>query len=148
MNLYEKISDWIIDYTPLANWIYFNSTPITVGAVSMNSVPGESILKKFIDGRTERQILFAIEMVKEYDLAGTSSINLDAFEEVTNFAEWINHQKELGNYPDFGNDNIIEDIDVVTNVPTMLLDTQNSLARYQFQVKIIYKNESEVIRNG
>ena len=50
MNLYKQINDWLIaKYAPFNNWIYFNATPMFAGAVTMNSVAGQRIVKKFID---------------------------------------------------------------------------------------------------
>lgn len=146
MNLYEQISNWIIEYQPLNNWIYFNATPVNPGAVSMNSVAGDRVVRKFIDGSKQKEIIFAIVMISQYDPTGTSSVNLDAMNEVNNFSEWIDEQMVNKNFPEFKETDFIEKIEVLSNVPSMLVDTQQGLAKYQFQVKITYKDESEVIK--
>lgn len=149
MNIYEKINEWLATtYKPLNEWLYFNATPMIVGTVAMNSVSGDRVYKRFVDGSVQRRVIFAIDMVLSYDDAGTSDVNMNAINEVNKFSEWIEEQLSLQNVPDFGNNKTIESIEVLTNVPSLLIDNTNGLAKYQFQARIEYKDESEVIKNG
>lgn len=149
MNIYEKINEWLATtYQPLNEWLYFNATPMIVGTVAMNSVSGDRVYKRFVDGSVQRRVIFAIDMVLSYDDAGTSDVNMNAINEVNKFSEWIEEQLSLQNVPDFGNNKTIESIEVLTNVPSLLVDNTNGLAKYQFQARIEYKDESEVIKNG
>lgn len=149
MNIYEKINEWLATtYQPLNEWLYFNATPMIVGTVAMNSVSGDRVYKRFVDGSVQRRVIFAIDMVLSYDDAGTSDVNMNAINEVNKFSEWIEEQLSLQNVPDFGNNKTIESIEVLTNVPSLLIDNTNGLAKYQFQARIEYKDESEVIKNG
>lgn len=149
MNIYEKINEWLATtYQPLNEWLYFNATPMIVGTVAMNSVSGDRVYKRFVDGSVQRRVIFAIDMVLSYDDAGTSDVNMNAINEVNKFSEWIEEQLSLQNVPDFGKNRTIESIEVLTNVPSLLIDNTNGLAKYQFQARIEYKDESEVIKNG
>lgn len=149
MNIYEKINEWLATtYQPLNEWLYFNATPMIVGTVAMNSVSGDRVYKRFVDGSVQRRVIFAIDMVLSYDDAGTSGVNMNAINEVNKFSEWIEEQLSLQNVPDFGKNRTIESIEVLTNVPSLLIDNTNGLAKYQFQARIEYKDESEVIKNG
>lgn len=149
MNIYEKINEWLATtYQPLNEWLYFNATPMIVGTVAMNSVSGDRVYKRFVDGSVQRRVIFAIDMVLSYDDVGTSDVNMNAINEVNKFSEWIEEQLSLQNVPDFGNNKTIESIEVLTNVPSLLIDNTNGLAKYQFQARIEYKDESEVIKNG
>lgn len=149
MNIYEKINEWLATtYKPLNEWLYFNATPMIVGTVAMNSVSGDRVYKRFVDGSVQRRVVFAIDMVLSYDDAGTSDVNMDAINEVNKFSEWIEEQLSLQNVPNFGKNRTIESIEVLTNVPSLLIDNTNGLAKYQFQARIEYKDESEVIKNG
>lgn len=149
MNIYEKINEWLATtYQPLNEWLYFNATPMIVGTVAMNSVSGDRVYKRFVDGSVQRRVIFAIDMVLSYDDAGTSDVNMNAINEVNKFSEWIEEQLSLQNVPDFGKNRTIESIEVLTNVPSLLIDNTNRLAKYQFQARIEYKDESEVIKNG
>lgn len=149
MNIYEKINEWLTTtYQPLNEWLYFNATPMIVGTVAMNSVSGDRMYKRFVDGSVQRRVIFAIDMVLSYDDAGTSDVNMNAINEVNKFSEWIEEQLSLQNVPDFGKNRTIESIEVLTNVPSLLINNTNGLAKYQFQARIEYKDESEVIKNG
>lgn len=149
MNIYEKINEWLATtYQPLNEWLYFNATPMIVGTVAMNSVSGDRVYKRFVDGSVQRRVIFAIDMVLSYDDVGTSDVNMNAINEVNKFSEWIEEQLSLQNVPDFGKNRTIESIEVLTNVPSLLIDNTNGLAKYQFQARIEYKDESEVIKNG
>ena len=149
MNIYEKINEWLATtYQPLNEWLYFNATPMIVGTVAMNSVSGDRVYKRFVDGSVQRRVIFAIDMVLSYDDVGTSDVNMNAINEVNKFSEWIEEQLSLQNVPNFGKNRTIESIEVLTNVPSLLIDNTNGLAKYQFQARIEYKDESEVIKNG
>ena len=88
MNLYKSISDWLTaNYSPVIGWLYFNATPMITGTVAMNSVPGNRVVKKFINGSMQKELVFAIDMVCNYDNQGIRDINMKARDEVTNFAD-------------------------------------------------------------
>ena len=144
MNLYQQINEWLLNYSVLNNWLYFNATPVIIGTVAMNSVAGDRVVREFIDGSKEKQIIFAVDMITEYDADGTSDVNMSALDEVNHFSDWIEQQYNDKNFPDFGEFNHISKIEVLTNVPNLLVDATNQLAKYQFQNRITYKDESEV----
>ena len=103
MNINEKINEWLATtYQPLNEWLYFNATPMIVGTVAMNSVSGDRVYKRFVDGSVQRRVVFAIDMVLSYDDAGTSDVNMDAINEVNKFSEWIEGQLSLQIVPNFG----------------------------------------------
>ena len=138
INLYRKVNEWLLDYTPFNHWVYFNATPIISGTVAMNMIPGDRVSKEFIDGSTQRELTFSIDMVTTYDPAGTSEVNLQAVDEILMFSSWVEEKATNKDFPDFGEDCKIDKIEVLTNVPSMLIDPTNQLAKYQFQAKITY----------
>lgn len=147
MNLYKKVNEWLKQYTPFYNnWIYFNATPYIVGAVAMNTVSGDRVVRTYITGIKSKQLTLAIDFVREYDANGTSDINIDMMEELENFSSWIEEQNKLENFPDFGETNFIQSLEVLTNVPSTLVDNTQQLAKYQIQFRINYNDESEVIQ--
>lgn len=146
MNLYKKVNDWLKQYEPFYNnWIYFNATPYTVGAVAMNTVSGNRVVREYITGIKSKQLTFAIDFVRAYDLDGTSDINIDIMEELENFSSWVELQNKNENFPDFGEYNFIQKLEILTNVPSLLVDNTQNLAKYQIQFRINYNDESEVI---
>lgn len=138
MNLYEQISEWLKNYEHIGSWIYFNVTNYEAGCISLNSVTSSRYLRKFIDGSQEVELVFAIDMVNMYD-AGTSTTNLEALQEVKNFSDWIELQNKLKSFPDFGTKREISDIAVLDDCPSITINADGQTAKYQFQVKITYK---------
>lgn len=137
VNRYEKISEWLKEYTPRFRWIYFNVTNSEADNLSLNSVQNERDLDKFINGSRRVEFLFALDLVKEYD-TGTSSINLEANREFETISEWIEQMNKEKHFPDFGENVLIEQIDVLETVPSVTVDTQAGMAKYQGQFKITY----------
>jgi hypothetical protein len=137
VNRYEKISKWLKEYTPRFRWIYFNVTNSEADNLSLNSVQNERELDKFIDGSRRVEFLFALDLVKEYD-TGTSSINLEANREFETISEWVELMNKEKHFPDFGENVLIEQIDVLETVPSVTVDTQAGMAKYQGQFKITY----------
>lgn len=145
MNIYAKIEDWLKLYKPLNNWIYFNATPDIDGTVAMNSVAGDRVIKRFVDGSKQKEVLFAIDMISLYDNTGTSDINMKNLDEVDNFIEWLELQDKEKNYPTFNDYTIINKLEVLNSTPTILINTQDMLSKYQFQVRISYKDIKEAM---
>lgn len=145
MQIYKPINEWLLNYTPLNNWIYFNATPVITGTVAMNMVAGDRVTKEYIDGTKQKQCVFAIDMISEYDGSGTSDVNMNALAEVESFMDWLEIQNKESNFPDFGKNYITEKVEVLTNVPQLLINEQSQLAKYQFQARVNYKDESEVM---
>lgn len=137
VNRYEKISEWLKEYTPRFRWIYFNVTNSEADNLSLNSVQNERELDKFIDGSRRVEFLFALDLVKEYD-TGTSSINLEANREFETISEWVELMNKEKHFPNFGENVIIEQVDVLETVPSVTVDTQAGMAKYQGQFKITY----------
>lgn len=137
VNKYEKLAEWLKEYSPTYSWIYFNVTLSEVNNLTVNSVQNERELTQFINGDREVEFLFALDLVKEYD-TGTSSINLEANEEFEKIADWIEEQNKVKNFPDFGSNIIIEKVEVLETVPSVTIDTQAGMAKYQGQFKITY----------
>ena len=145
MNIYAKIENWLKLYKPLNNWIYFNATPDIDGTVAMNSVAGDRVIKRFVDGSKQKEVLFAIDMISLYDNTGTSDINMKNLDEVDNFIEWLELQDKEKNYPTFNDYTIINKLEVLNSTPTILINTQDMLSKYQFQVRISYKDMKEAM---
>lgn len=137
VNRYEKISEWLKLYTPKFRWIYFNVTTSEADNLSLNSIQNERELDKFINGSRRVEFLFALDLVKEYD-TGTSSINLEANREFETISEWVERMNKEKHFPDFGENVLIEQIDVLETVPSVTVDTQAGMAKYQGQFKITY----------
>lgn len=134
MNKYEQLSNWLLGYTQINNWLHFNVVRMESGGFSLQSVPGNTIVQQYNDGSTERELIFAISMVQMYD-AEQSTNNLNAMQEVDNFEQWMIEQTSM---PDFGENVAINSIEILDHVPSLAVDNENSLCNYLFQCKVVY----------
>lgn len=138
---YQRITEWIQDYSLLFSWIFFNVVPSEPDNLTVNSVQNERELEKFIDGSRRVEFLFALDLTKEFD-TGTSDNNLEAIQEFEGIATWVESQNKLKNFPDFGENIFIESVEVLETTPSVTVDNQNQVAKYQGQFKITYIERS------
>ena len=135
MNLYEQIAIWLSDYEPIGQWLNFNVIDMTTeNSYSMQSVPGSTVTQEFNNGNTERDLIFSIVLVKEYDTSYPGN-NFDAIGEVDNLREWIENSSTL---PDFGENIVVNQVDILDDVPSITIDQNERLCHYIFQSKINY----------
>lgn len=144
MDKYEQITNFITEnYKPLNNWIYFIALPMEDGNTSMIPVPtGMRYITEFIDGSKDVNLQFAIAMVKLFDV-NTSTINLEAIKEVENFTDWFEQQDYTENYPILGDGYKVYEMQVLDATPTISIDNEQSLVKYQFNCSINYIEERE-----
>ena len=81
VNIYDKISQWLLDCPEMGGYSYFNVIPIDAGSSSVNSNSSSIVLNEYMDGAKEVRLMFNINLVREYDNGGTSDLNLDAIAE-------------------------------------------------------------------
>lgn len=138
MNKYEQISEFISqNYKPLNDWLFFNTSTMEAENASLNTIGGNGTITTYIDGTKEIELTFAVGMIKSYD-TGTSTINIDAINEVDNFIRWIGEQNNLENYPNLGDNITVYELEALDTVPTLSVDPSQNLAKYQFNCVIRY----------
>lgn len=142
-DLIEKIEEWLKGYEPLGqNWLYFNATPLNEGTTTLNTISGDLVVKRYVDGSKLKQFIASIDMVTPYDAQGTSDTNLLALKEVDSFSEWITQQIDTHNLPEIGDHKNFHKIEVLSRVPQLLVSADGNLAKYQFQIKFEYKEDN------
>lgn len=134
MNKYEKLSDWLLGYTTIGNWLYFNVIRMEGGSSSVQSVPGNTIISEYIDGSKERELVFAISMIRLYDTE-MSENNLAAIAEVESFENWIESQTTL---PDFGTGYLVHEVEILEHVPNLSIEQDINVCNYLFQCRVKY----------
>ena len=136
INKYNAITEWLSTYPNIYEWVYFNASQIVQNNTSVNSVSSERKIEQFIDGSYMSELYFSITMIKGYDVE-TSTTNLDAMNEIENLMAWVDNDDNMS-YLNFGDDVNILDLDVVELTPTITVDKEQNLAKYQFRAKITY----------
>lgn len=132
----EAIRDYIKLYPQLYTWLYFNTVVESPGNTSMLT-DSDNVLQEYIDGSKDREYLFSVAMVKEYD-TGTSDINMDALKETESFIQWVQSNNETNIFPDFGDKCSIDSVEVLTDVPELAVDPEKNIARYLISMRIPY----------
>ena len=108
----------------------------------------------FIDGSVRKRYVFTIIDYKSVAYRalvareGASDENLDNAFEAQQVIDWVSEQADSRNYPDFGTDCVIDDMQVTTDQPNMGgVDTAvtPALAKYSFSIKIDYIDYSKAI---
>ena len=136
INKYNAITEWLSTYPSIYEWVYFNASQMIQNNTSVNSVSSERKIEQFIDGSYMSELYFSITMIKGYDVE-TSTTNLDAMNEIENLMAWVDNDDNMS-YLNFGDDVNILDLDVVELTPTITVDKEQNLAKYQFRAKITY----------
>ena len=146
MNKYEQVTKYLADnYIPLGNWIYFNATVFEDGNTSINTIESERATKVYIDGSKEVELLFAIAMIKTYDTE-MSNTNIEAISEIDNFMTWIEEQNNIENYPFLGDNITVLEINVLDLSPSLAVDTEQNLSKYQFNCNIKFLESKVTIQ--
>ena len=135
-NKYECLSNWLNNYPVIYNWLHFNASKMEAENVSLNSVSGERKLEEYIDDSYKAELYFALVLVTPFDFE-TSETNMQAMLEIVNFMDWVDNKENI-DLLSFGSDVIVDKVDVLQSSPNMVIDTEQSLAKYQFQAKVTY----------
>ena len=145
----------------IANYAGIATSPIFVNLINatdndvqiLTSSNEKYLNKPFVDGSVKKQYTFSIVVTKTItnlallkdDIVGE---NIDDLAEMQAFMDWVNEQGENQNYPDFGEDCVIEEMHTTAENPS--IDGINSeisppLALYSMEIRIDYIDYSKVI---
>jgi len=138
-----------------SNPLFFNFGDIRDGAHQMITQSDDVVLHKpFIDGSVQKRYTMSIDTFKSVAhnpvTASYQDENLSEFIDVQNVMDWINTQNDLRNYPNFGNNCVIEEMKTTTTKPTLLqVDTSQDppVAIYRISIQIDYVDNSKTIWN-
>lgn len=137
----QAMINFIKKYPPLYETLYFNSTQNYPQTTSLNTVYSDYAVQEYTCGNSDREFIFAIKQMKNYDSSGTSDVNLQAINEVQDFMDWIDEQNELKNYPEFPENCYVYKIENLQNMPNLAGTDDQGLAEYMFQCKVCYTEE-------
>jgi hypothetical protein len=119
------------------SYIFFNVIPVEVDATAVTTVPNLRSTQEFMDGSVEVTELFNINLVKEYDPAGTSDINLLALQAFENITTWIEEKSNKGELPNVIGITI-NSIQPSYTVPDIYLNEDTGNVRYEGRYEINY----------
>lgn len=149
VNKHQAVINYIITCPTILNSpLYFN---FINAKDNTNQVFTESTdtytNRNYVDGSVEKLYTFTILTFKSaadvavVKMVGYENENLSDMSDVQNLIEWIKEQNEARNFPDFGEDCIIDSIETTTEEPKFEgIDEQISppLAVYSTSIQIKY----------
>lgn len=115
---------------------YLSSEPMSF---SVDSVPGNIILKRYVSGDTVRQKAFVIASRSEYSNDILDNIAAEGFWD--DFEAWIEAQNKARNYPDAKSNQQIRRVDITSS--HYVYSTGPDSARYQIQITITYYQKGD-----
>lgn len=106
----------------------------------------------YIDGSVQKRYQFTIIDFRSLSYnpvpkaEGYTSENVQDLLDVQGIIDWVENQRELENYPNFGSDCIIDDITTTSDTPALNgIDTgvTPSLAKYSITIQVDYLDMSK-----
>ena len=140
INNAERLRAWLLDCPALKAAAYFgadylgeNATEYAVISVPSTLRYRENIIGKMVLRESQEQnFIFAAKVPYGSDVQQNLS-NLGFFQDV---ATWIQEQSRVGNLPEWDGGRVTAISVTNTGAP---MQTGSDAARYQFQIKVIYK---------
>lgn len=152
----QAVIDYIIQCPTIRNSpLYFNFINVEDNTNQLVTQSTERYAsRQYIDGSVLKIYSFTIILYKSAaDIAvvkstGYPNENVSDMSDIQALIDWIKDQQELHNYPDFGEECIIDDIDTTTDNPAFDgIDDQESpaIAIYSVTIEVSYLDVSKKI---
>lgn len=115
-----------------------------------------SLNHSYVDGSVGKRYTFTIIDFRSITYQplpkqpGYSSENVEEMLDVQGILDWVNEQADIENYPDFGDNCLIDRMETTTDIPNLDgVDTQMApaLAKYSISIQIDYIDKSKTIWN-
>lgn len=105
-----------------------------INSYSLEEVPVNPILEKYVGGDTVRQFDFVFSSREAYGIDVFQNLQNSGFYE--DFLNWIEKQDYKGNLPNLGLGREAQHIKVIST--PYAFETEADKARYQIQLKLVY----------
>lgn len=152
MDKNQAITNFLQEYNDISsNPLFFNFGDIENDAHQVNVTTNDvSLNRKYIDGSELRRYTIYIDSFKSVSttpvIIGRSSENLDDMKEVQNLLDWIIAQANIHNYPDFGENCVIDSMSTTSTEPVLIgIDSTLNppIAIYRIAIRIDYIDSSK-----
>jgi len=138
-----------------ANPLFFNFANAKDDTRQLVVAANEKNLNRpFVDGSVMKRFTFTLIDFKSVSYnaipraSGYTDENVDDLLQVQDILDWITEQADLHNYPDFGEDCVIDEMRALTENPNLNgVDTtiQPALAKYSVSIQIDYIDYSRKV---
>ena len=127
----------------VGNILNFNFSPESPDSFTLLTNYSDKAIKKFVTGDARKAYGFTILIIKNYSTSG-DDLNLECMNFAQEFMDWIETQNEKRIYPDFGENNEIEKIEVLQNMPNLAgVNAEEGLAKYMIQGRVLYREHKK-----
>lgn len=135
MNVIEALHAYINQYEPLKDGrINVDFLPEDAGSYSLDVVPCQEWVKRYVNGSGVKQFLFNLSSREALDETLRQQMdNLGFYED---FAAWLTRQTLAGELPDLGPGRKAQKLETTSSGYAFLQDTNT--ARYQVQCRLTY----------
>lgn len=132
----EAVRGWLAEYDGFSGEkLNVDFLPPEASGYSVEVVPVESVIKRYLDGSTVRQFDFVIAMRGLWgEDVRLQMENLGFFESLAN---WLEQKSRAGELPDLGAGRVCRKVEV--SAGGYVFAPEESLARYQMQCKLVYR---------
>lgn len=149
----QAIIDYLLQCPSIQNSpLYFNFIQAKNDNKQIVTVANDKLMDRtYIDGSVQKRYTFSIIDYKSiaYDAVvkqeGYTNENVDDILQVQEIINWIDEQEALRNYPNFGEECVIDDIRALSSNPNLNgVDTNASpsLAKYSISIQVDYVDYS------
>ena len=136
--------------------VYFNFAQATDNIKQLVTVAtSTNTVKSYIDGSRDKT--YSITIIDYRSVAYQPLVNaqgdypnenVEEFLDVQGIIEWVDEQNDLRNFPNFGNDYVVEEVSTTTDIPNLNgVDTsiQPTLAKYSVTIQVKYLDKTKVL---
>ncbi len=143
MSIIESIRDYILTCPYLGDLAKVNVDflPDDATTYSIEQTPSEPIIKRYLDGTTDRQLTFVFACRLFYSDERINNINNSGFFE--KFQEWLFDNSDNGILPEMEDGLIPEKIEAISSGYLYDISGDLSNARYQIQCRLLYEKEGK-----
>ena len=151
----QAVIDFLATYPDIqANPLFFNFINAKDNNIQfLTSSNDKSLNRRSVDGSVLRRYEFTLLITKSItDLAivmgELSNENIEDIADIQSIMDWINEQNDNHNYPNFGDECIIEDMHTLSDNPSLdgiNTEVTPALALYSMSIGIDYIDYSKVI---
>lgn len=144
MTIIESVRDYILECPHLKDLkkVNVNFLPKNVDNCSIEEMPSPNgnVIKKYLDGTTEREFNFVFACIFDYSEDLETNIENSGFFE--NFQQWIENNELNEVYPELGEGLEPFSIEVTTTGYLYYVPDKMDRAIYQIQLKLLYVKEN------
>lgn len=120
----------------------FNYFSESIDQIALTTDYSDRVIKRYFKG-AKKAYGFTITIIRPYS-TDLDMLNLECMNFVQEFMDWITEQNRKKNFPDFGSDCQIQEIENLQNMPNLSgINSKEGLARYQIQCRINYFDKEE-----